>query len=283
MNKIRTFEKPKLKRAFKNSKLTVIDINSTDKEIDEFLKEKYGYGLWEFIHSLYTIVHLYGLRDLKREIKTLQEKINKYTSAKRKLNENSDQFLIDTDIWKVIKKIHPDENIKFTTNYRKKFIMKHFNLNPYFDTVNELIGSTKRRIKYLEIVGYKGIILRIKPRNLIILVWSFAMKKGEKEEDIDFKNIQILLNLFSGKKGWRNYFKKPELISEKTPELTYNKYIKYPKDKKYKDFAFCIYFLCFEDITEELKRIFPDPLEHRNFQLEAMAEIAAQEVKKVIN
>ena len=283
MNKIRTFEKPKSKRAFKNSKLTVIDINSTDKEIDEFLKEKYGYGLWEFSHSLYTIVHLYGLRDLKKEIKTLQEKINKYTSAKRKLIENIDQFLIDTDIWKVMKKIHPDENIKWTTNHRKKFIMKHFSLNPYFDTVNELIESIKRRIKYLEIVGYKGIILRIEPRNLIILVWSFAMKKGEKEEDIDFKNIQILLNLFSERKGWRNYFKKTELISEKTPELTHNKYIKYAKDKKYKDFAFLIYFLCFEDITEELKRIFPDPLEHLNFQLEAMAEIAAQEIKKVIN
>jgi hypothetical protein len=279
IDKVRTFEKDKSKRASKKSKMHVMHISSSYEEVDEFLKKKYGYGLWYFIYSLYDIAVLMKLRDLKKEINELLYRAKKLEIAKRKIIENVDQFLIDTNTWEGIKRNYPDLNIKWTTEKRERFIISDFNLNKFFRSINEQIEKINKRIKFLELYTTQAPDTRIKPRNFIILVWSKVMIEKENEENIDFINISALLNWFSVNKNWSSFFKSTELISFETPELTYSKYIKYAKNKKYEKLSTLEYILCFPDVAESATRMFPNPLDYLKIELEGRYRILKKELE----
>ena len=281
--KIRTSEKATSKSASRGSKKDVIDINFSVKEVNEFLRKKYGYGIWNFLYSLYETAKLYSIFEDKKEIDVLQNKAEKLRSAKSKLIENIDQFLIDTDVWEEIKKKYPDMDLKWTPKKREKFIIKYFNLNQFFKSIDERIENINYKIKFLEIYGVKLKKIRIKPRNFIILLWSYVMIKGKNEEDVDFKNISALFNWFSINKNWKTFFKGPELISPKSPKLTYYKYKKYSKSEIYDNLAFYFYIMCFPDIAEPLIRMFPNPFELSKLELKGTYEIAESELKKIFN
>jgi hypothetical protein len=281
--KIRTFEKARSKSASRKSKKTVIDINSSVREVDEFLKKRYGYGIWNFLYSLYETVTLYRIFEAKKEINVLQNKVKKLRSAKSKLIENVDQFLIDTDIWEGIKSKYPDMNLKWTPKKREKFIIRYFNLNQLLKTVDERIENINHKVKFLEIYGLKLKKIRIKPRNFVFLLWSNVMIKGKNEEDVDFKNINALFNWFSINKNWKTFFKGPELISPETPKLTYYKYVKYSKSKLYDDLAFYFYVMCFPDIAEPLIRMFPNPLELSKLDAKGIYKIPESKLKGIFH
>jgi len=175
-HKIRTSEKAKSKSASPKKPIKEISINSSYQEVDEFLKKRYGYGIWNFIYSLYWVAALYKLYDLRGEIALLKDKVHKLKSAKTRLIENIDQFLSDTDLWKIIKRSYPDLNIRWTPDKREKFIASNFNVDRFFKIVEGYTERINNRIKYLEIyTRFPGRKLRISPRNLIILIWSIIM------------------------------------------------------------------------------------------------------------
>jgi hypothetical protein len=260
-----------------------ISVKSSQKEIDEFLKERYGYGIWNFIYCMYWVATLYNLDKSREEINLLKDKANKLESAKVRLVENIDQFLIDTDIWKGIKRGYPEQEIKWTPKNREKFITKNFNLSRFFKIIDDRIEKINQRIKFLEIYSkFSAKKLRITPRNFVILIWSHVMVKSEKEGDIDFKNISVLLNWFSRNKNWRSFFKSTQSISPKTPELTYNKYIKFSKNKDYHSLSTCLYIDCFIDISDSLINMFPDPFDLVKHEIESKKIMAKHEFEEII-
>jgi len=280
---IRTFKKARSKRASPKKKIKDISINSSHRDVDEFLKERYGYGIWNFIYSLYWVAALYKLHDLRGEIALLKAKVYKLKSAKTRLIENIDQFLIDTDIWDGITKGYPDLNIKWKPSKREKFIARGFNINQFYKIVDDRIEKINRRIKFLEIYSrIPAKKLRILPRNLIILIWSQIMVEEGNEEKIDFENIGVLLNWFSLNKNWAGFFKSTKLVSPKTPELAYNKYIKFAKDEEYHNISLYLYVTCFPDIAEPLTQIFPDPYDLVKEEIEGIRSKAKNELDRKV-
>lgn len=283
VGKIRTSQKAKSKRASPKKKIDSIKIDSTMREVDKFLKVKYGYGIWNFIYSLYWVATFYHLHDIGKEIDLLRAKVRRLKSAKTRLIENIDQFLIETDIWKIIKRSYPDLNLKWTADNREKFIAGNFNVDRFFEIVDGYTERIKNRIKYFEIyTRFPARKLRISPRNLIILVWSEVMVEEGKEEKIDFENISNLLNWFSLNKNWAGFFKSTKLVSPKTPELTYNKYIEFAKDEEYNSLSSCLYIDCFPDIAEPLIEMFPNPFDLVKHEIEGKKIMAKNEFERTL-
>jgi hypothetical protein len=77
-------------------------------------------------------------------------------------------------------------------------------------------------------------------------------------------------------------FKSTKLVSQKTPELTYNKYIKFAKDKEYYSLSSCLYIDCFPDIAEPLIGMFPNPFDLLKHELEGKKIMAKDEFEKTI-
>jgi len=226
---------------------------------------------------------MYKLYKMRAEIALLKDEVHKLKSVKTRLIENIDQFLIDTDIWKIIKRSYPDLNIKLTPDKREKFIASNFNVDRFFKIVEGYTERINSKIKYLEIyTSFPGRKLRISPRNLIILIWSKIMVAEGNEEKIDFENISVLLNWFSLNKNWAGMFKSTKLISPKTPELTYNRYIKFAKDEEYHSLANYLYIDCFPDIAEPLIQIFPNPFDLVKLDLEGKKSMAKTEFENTI-
>jgi hypothetical protein len=281
-DKIRTFKKAENKSASPKI-IKNIGIDSSQKDIDKFLKERYGYGIWNFTYSFYWVAIFYNFRDMSKEVDLLRAKIKKLQSAKSRLIENIDQFLIDTDIWEIIKRSHPDLIKKWTTDKRRKFIEANFNVDRFFQIVSGYIERIKKRSRFLELyTKIPAERLRITPRNLIILVWSYVMRKGDDEEEIKFENISALLNWFSINKNWASMFKSTGSVSLKTPELTYNKYIKFAKDEGHQNLSNYIYVICFPDIADPLINMFPDPYDLIKLEIENKKLMTEKEFKKII-
>lgn len=280
-DKIRTFEKARSQSASQKSKKTVMDINSPIKEVNGFLKKKYGYGIWNFLYSLYETVVLFRIFEAKKEIKVLQDKIKKLKSSKDKLIENIDQFLMDTDILDGIKIKYPELNLKWTTENRKKFIVKYFNINQFFKPIDERVDRIDYKVKFLELYGPRITRLRIRPRNFVMLVWSNVMTKEKNEGDVDFENISALLNWLSVNRNWKFFFEDSLLISPQTPKLTFNRYVKFLKDDFYKELAFYYYVMCFPDIAEPLIKMFPNPLELSKQEAKGIYKITENKLKEI--
>jgi len=280
-DKIRTFKKVKSKRASPQLKVKEISINSSHQEVDEFLKEKYGYGIWHFIYSLYWAATLYKLHNLKKEIALLEARVRKLKAAKARLIENIDQFLKDADIWEGIKRGYPELGIKWTPDNREKFIVSNFQLVRFLKIIDDRIEKINRRIGFLQIyTKFPGKRLRITPRNLIILIWSKVMLKEGNKEKIDFENVAILLNWFSLNKNWADMFKTTKLVSSETPRLTYHKYIKFAKNEKYDLLSTYLYIESFPDISERMIHMFPDPFELVKQEIESRKIMAENEFEK---
>lgn len=280
-DKTRTFEKAKSKRASHQKKIDNINLDSSMEEVDEFLKDRYGYGIWNFIYSLYWVAATYNMRDISKEIDLLKTKARRLKTAKNRLLENIDHFLIDTDIWKIIKRSYPDLNIKWTAVKREKFIADNFNIDNFFKIVDDYTKKLNNRIKFLDLYcRIPAGKLRIKPRNLVILVWSHVMREQKKEDTIEFENISMLLNWFSLNKNFADFFKSTKLISPRTPELTYNKYIKFAKDEEYNSLSFYLYIDFFPDISEPLIEMYPNPINLVKQEIEGKKIMAKKRFEK---
>lgn len=265
-------KKTKNKRASGRSSFRTIREDWTNGEVDKFLTDNFGYGFWEFLFSLYSVVHFFGIMEEKKKITSFQKEIDKIVGAKRKLIEEIDQFFIKTGTWEAFKRELSSNAPPLTVAIKEEYIQKRFMLDQFFDPIEKKIDFYKNAIEILKRYGVNLLSIRIKPMNFIILLWAKAMK--DKKGEIDFKNIQLLLNWFLKTKGWSSYFSGSQSISANTPELTYNKYIAFAKSDLYDNLTFIMYVDCFVDITDRLKRMFPDPLDYMKIQAAGVASIA---------
>jgi len=265
-------KKTKNKRALRRSPGNTIKEDWTNREVDNFLTDNFGYGLWEFLLSLYSVVHFFGIMEEKKKIKSFQAEIDKIMGAKRKLIEEIDQFFIKTGIWAALKRKLSDNAPPLTDAIKREYIHKRFKLDQFYDPIEKKIDFCKNAIEILKRYGVNLLSIRIKPKNFVILLWAKVMKN--RKGRIDFKNIQLLLNWFLKKKGWSRYFCGSLWISAATPELTYNKYIAFAKNDLYDDLTSVMYVDCFVDIIDRLKRMFPNPFDYMKIQAEGIASIA---------
>lgn len=283
-DKVRSSIKAESKRASPLKKIESISLDSSIKDVDRFLEDNYGYRIWNFIYSLHSISTMYMKHTTgNKQLDSLKAKKKKLESAKTKLMENIDDFLSDTDLWEILRKNYPDKYSRWTVGNKEIFITKYFNIERFFKTVDEYMAWIENRIKYYEI--YNKIPtdrLRINPRNLAILIWSNVMLKKSDKEDIDFENISILLNWCSINKNWSEFFKKKNILSHKTPELTYNKFIKFAKNEAYLNLSNYLYITCFPDIADPLMNIFPDPFDLIKHEIESDKILAKRQLEKTL-
>lgn len=230
----------------------IFNINFSDREADDFLK-RYGFGLWEFVCSVFMVAALFlSVYEEKRKVKSLRARIAKLETLKKRIAKNLDgASCSDISIREVNKtKLRLEDNIKFLERYG-------FTLN--------------------------GQRIRIDPSTLLILIWSFAMQVEGKKGSRDFENMQVMLLWFSQKKNWGEFFGKILALSKETIRLTYERYIKYPKDRgeDYRDLAILLYSICFLEVDNRIKKFFPDPFDYVKMQVEGMYRLALREKGKL--
>ncbi|HEB34727.1 hypothetical protein LCGC14_0592000 [marine sediment metagenome] len=172
--------------------------NFTEKEIDSFLKENYGYGIWEFESSL---LHVYTWHISKKEEKVFQfieKRIKQLENLKRKIIELLDDYSSEIDLYGLYNSLRPAKIIKWTPSERKKFIIKYFKLSSFNSVINKQFKRYQEHTSYMKEDALEPAQFRmyLKLINLVILIWSYFMRRGSK---VDWINMEILLNWFSKK------------------------------------------------------------------------------------
>jgi len=239
-----------------------INIDSTREELDSLLKEKYGYGIWEFELSLVQTYITYFYGKGKKIENIANERIRQLYDLKDKLLILIDNFLSNIDFYKNsirIKSIKDMTGVStWTTENRKTFIKNNYRFTDLFIIID-------RQIRYYQALDFKfeiesslwGVesLLRLKPTNFLILIWSYAMKRGTQ---VDWINMERLLNWYSNKvyekalSEFYNFDKEctypPEIL-----RLTRNKY----KDSIYDELAEYLFRNFFKGAKEEIKNEYP--------------------------
>jgi len=237
-----------------------ISPKSTIEEIDKKLQERYTFGFWEFSYSLIIVTLFYLTYKTKRGKKSLiEEKIRRLNIEKSRVIENIKQFLIETDIWEVLKQKRTDIQIFATKEKENEFIINKFNLKFLFEILEKRIERFETDFKLLDKVHYKIPVkkLNINPCTLTTLIWSLAMKVKEKSNYDDFQFIGELIQWFSINKKWNQFFGRIPQLTKDTIRINYSRYMK--NSSRYKEIATMFYIYCFLDFADELKSIFPDP------------------------
>jgi len=256
-----------------------IESNFTEEELDSFLKKRYGYGIWEFEFNLAYIYGIYQERKKQKVYKFIEERIQRLENIKSKIIVTLDDFLNEIKFYELSNEFIFKSKIKWTPQNRTDFIIKHYKLNQFFSVINKQIDRLKGRKSYMENESPEiptQILepIYLKPLNLVILIWSYAMRRGSK---IDWVNMQNLLNWFSKKldeKGILDFFGF-EIYNAPSTEilrLTRNKY----RNTKYGIYAKLDFVLFFNVRKDEGKRRFPKPLDktddYKDYSLEYMKE-----------
>jgi len=236
-----------------------IDRKGSKEKLDSFLKEKYGYGIWEFELSLYKtyVMYYHGLRI--KEYILQAERIRQLRNLKRKTLELIDKYLSEINFYKYSLKGTLPKNLtgisKWTSENRDKFIIKNFKIEQLFSIVDELI---EHQIMFETISEMDALLwgvewpMRLKPLNFVVLIWSYAMKKRNK---VDWINVGELLSWFSKEAketAFSNFFDfdKEDSYLPGTLRLARNKY----KSSKYDKLANYIYINTFKNVKEEKKK-----------------------------
>jgi len=265
----------KKKSAFRQGNEIELSLDLSQSQLNDFLYKKYGYGLWEYFASLYASYLLFEIFRRKKNIRDYQTRINKLRQAKKRTVEYLDQFMANTRIWEAIKKRRKEEknvDTKSSPTNRERIVINLFNLSRYFDFIDKQIVQLSNSIDILRKYGPNIQSIRIKQMNFVLLVWTFAMKK--KDGSIDFENIYRLITWFLNKLECKEYFNYRTSISIKTPQLTYNKYIRYSKNNKYENLAFLIFNDYMDNITIMIKNDFPNPVDYLKVKAQTIAQIA---------
>lgn len=247
----------------------LIDSDFTKEELDSFLKKRYGYGIWEFEFSIANIIMFYSEKNLPKFSQFIENRIKRLENMKNKVIELLDDFLSDVNFYKLNKDIRLTEITSWTPKNRYDFIIKGYQLSDFFSIIDNQISLYQSRevSGAWEKFGNSTIFPpelrvfppRLKPLNLLLLIWSYAMKRGKK---VDWINMENLLNWFS---KTLNEIEALEFIGMEENEapfteilrLTRNKY----KKSKYDIFAKVQFDLFFNIKKDEGKERYPKPLD----------------------
>ena len=236
-----------------------IDIKWSKEKLDSFLKEKYGYGIWEFELSLYQtyVMYSHGLR-IRYDILE-GKRIRQLRNLKRKILELIDKYLSDINFYKYSLKGTLPKNLtgvsKWTKENREKFIIKKFKIEQLFSIIDLQI---EHQIGFAAIAEIDALLwgvewpIRLKPLNFVLLIWSYTMKR---RKNVDWINMGELLSWFSNNVKERNLsnffdFDKGDSYLPGKLRLSKNKY----KSSKYDKLASSIYMNNFKNVKEKKRK-----------------------------
>jgi len=232
-----------------------IEINFTEKELDSFLKKKYGYAVWDFEYFFVNLFLLYYFKEPVKVHQFIEKRINRLKNIKRRIIELLDDFLIEINFYKFYKLISGENNI-WTPQNKENFIIKKFELCTFFSVIDSAIQI----IKELDSRWYNGkeLLLNIKPKTLVILTLSYVMQTGKK---VDWINMKNLINWFSIKFdeiGILDFFgmEKCKAPSADILRFTRNKY----KNTKYNIYAKYLFAYTLATAKEYERDEIPRPL-----------------------
>lgn len=241
-----------------------IEDNWSKNKLDAFLKEKFGYGIWEFELSLYQAYVTYLYSKSTKIQKMTNEKIKELQDLKEKILALLDDFMSKINFYKKCTRFKIITDItgvsKWSTQERKKFIIKNYKLDQLFTIIDRQINFYQAIDFKLEMEGVLWGIeslsqLKLKPINFLVLVWNFAMKKENK---VDWINMEKLLIWFSenvDEKALPDFLNSDNLRTY-SPEIlrsTRNKY----NNSRYEKLAHYLYQNFFKNAQDDFKKKYP--------------------------
>jgi hypothetical protein len=173
--------------------LNRIDINWSKEELDCYLKKRYGCEYWNFAHSLFWIYQLFKSKEDYLMISYCKKRVALLEMSKNKIIQIFDDLLTKIDFYKNFKfyagmKRQDDNEFRWTTEERRKFIVERFKLERILYLITKIIKKYKKGNIFPRAI--EGIKIRMKPLNLLILVWSNALTRNKRRE---WGNLELLL------------------------------------------------------------------------------------------
>lgn len=234
--------------------------NWTREEWDKFLIKNYGYGIWEFENLFFLVFSLFDEKIDKKIIDHIKLRISQLERIKERTLESLDDLLRKSNFYKLNKEFQLTRIKKWTPEIRRKYLRKHFKLNPFFTVIDAKIEALKSKHEQMNNQGAKLTLfpVKVKPLNFLVIVLSHAMKRGQK---VDWINMEILLNWFS------RFLKKMDLLDffgykqglSPSPEILRLTRNKYQKRKTYNFQTKMFFDLFFNIKKEEGKQKIPEP------------------------
>lgn len=233
-----------------------INIIFSKETLDDYLNQNYGYRYWNFADSIFSIFLSYRSRPYSKTVEITKERIKRIEKTKDKFIELIDDLLSEMNFYEYSKLYQSKKFIKYlwTPNNKKKFIVEKLRLNYTFSVLDDMIKSYNSDVSMLYSFKKK---IYLKPINLLILVWSNALRKGNR---IHWINLEILLKWFLNKLDEIQILdavgiEEPIDIIVPTPErmrFISNKY----RGTKHEILADSIFFRSFKDENEisEMKK-----------------------------
>lgn len=262
-----------------------IEDSFTEERLDSFLKDNYGYGIWEFASSLQLIYDLFD--EKKRQVvhQHIEDKVKRLEKIKMNILVQLDDFLTETGFYKMSKEFRRPEKIEWTKPKKQSYIEKHYKLSQFH---SEIDGQIKRYKDYqstfkptlekkMKEFPYALILpRRLKPLELLVVTWGRAMKK---ENQRDWENMKLLLEWFLKKFKTIGIMDLFRLKKFKTflPDL-FRQYWNRYKESDYSFLALIIFDLTFRQKKEKVPRPI-NVLEELSRRLKGDAE----DLKKMID
>lgn len=244
-----------------------IDVNWSKEELDHFLNDNYGYGLWEFENSFAIIFTLFAKNVEIKLIRYIEDRIKQLEAQKEKTIVSLDDFLEKANFYKLKKEYGQTKTQRWTPESRRKFIIENYKLNPFFSIIDEQIETIRNHREDLlnrdpDLARSHN---RMNPINFLALVFSHSMKRGDQ---VDWINMEILFNWFSKLLKERNLLdffgnKDGSSPSHTALRLTGIKY----KDKRHGINAKMHFNFFFRIMKDEIKQNFPKPMEDIDKQI----------------
>ncbi len=253
-----------------------IELSFTEEELDFFLKENYGYGIWHFKHSLFEIFIPYYPKKAKHVYQLIKKRVKQLENMKMKILELLDDFLTDINFYIINNELCLIKNTKWTLQKRKNFVLQYYKLNDFFLIIDRQINSYKEAEvfkSYEKFISRGGSLpLHLKPLNLVALTWSYVMKTGKK---VDWINMENLINWFSkniGQTKVLDYYgiRKCDSPPSEILRFTRNKYKNTLNDSWAKNIFISSFEAPFEPSLDEWIGKFPNPLEEMELFINSM-------------
>lgn len=231
------------------------EVESPKENVNEYLREVYGFGLAYFEFSLKNITSFYSLIELKKNKPLFEEEINVLETEKRLLIERIDDFLIKVNLWDDIK-YNQLEGAILTPDRKVSYIKSHFGLDIHFEKIDNKLNLHKKRVSLLGgfHIETEDKYKRIESQTLIALVWYLAFQFGDNTKSHKFQDIAKLMNWFfhNEVEDMMNLFSEPIEMDASAIKNDYERYIQNPNEiqRIYHDLAFSIYGESFSDIEE---------------------------------
>ena len=164
------------------------------EELNVFLLKRYGCGYWEFADSFVQVFQIYKRIRYEQVIKNTIKKIKELKKLKTNVVELVDEFLLKHDFYEYSKysQVINDPKLIWTPEKKEGIIRQGFGLDSFFEKLKTFVSYLEPDLKspYIPIAPLK---IRISPLNLLVLVWSFALKARGR---VTWNTMETVLSYF---------------------------------------------------------------------------------------